>query len=150
MRVLVVGEAPGPKGPGEFGPLSSPLYEKRLPGLTSMPRVNLLPHYPGPGHGKGSKLPRDLAKMSASRLWLETPMSVRMIFMGTRVSAAFGVHYRQVKPYEPFCQWFKFWGRRVAIVPHPSGVNTWYNDPMNAKTAEYFFRETSRSIGEER
>ena len=34
--------------------------------------------------------------------------------------------------------------RRVAIIPHPSGINRWYNDSRNMKKINAFMRSTIR------
>jgi hypothetical protein len=47
--------------------------------------------------------------------------------MGRGVAAAFGL-----RPQVPVLEWREAQpGRRLAVVPHPSGRNLWYNDPAN-------------------
>jgi hypothetical protein len=47
-----------------------------------------------------------------------------------------GPEMRQV----PFLRWHG----GVAILPHPSGVNHWYNDPRNVARARRFLRSALR------
>jgi hypothetical protein len=104
--------------------------------------VNLLSYYPG-AERKGSAFPRGPARAQARKLMnaidlmhkcvnfngrrLETPDF--LLLCGSRVADAFGIH--DVK-------WKYFTEQRIlgfsypaVVVPHPSGVSRWWNDPAN-------------------
>lgn len=138
-EVLVVGEAPGPLGPSEYGPLACARYLDRMPGLMELNRINLLQSYPGAGR-RGSGFPHERAVRAADQLWRDTPIKVSMVYASVRVANAFGIGRHKTKPDYPYCEWFTFAGRRVAVAPHPSGVNRWWNVPHNADKAREFFR----------
>jgi hypothetical protein len=130
--VLIVGEAPNRSG-------KTGLAGKRMAdlGTVGLPRKNLLQEWPG-SEGKGSAFPMALAVPAAMKLWSRTPLRVPMLFVGTRVAAAFGLRDRA--EYE-FLWWREYRGRRVAVMPHPSGIVLWWNDPANVEAAGEFFRE---------
>lgn len=130
MRPLVVGEAPG-RGGGS--PLDSAAFSAKLPALRQFSRVNVLDFYPG-RDGKGALFPdRDAVK---GAIYLERHVSKQrpMIFMGTRVAWAFGLLRREYR----FCEWRQWRGRQVAVIPHPSGIVRWWNDPANRERAAAF------------
>lgn len=54
----------------------------------------------------------------------------RTILLGARVAKAFDLAALRV------CEWYG----DVAVMPHPSGRNRWYNDPANVARAEDFLR----------
>lgn len=128
-KPYVVGEAPGPR-PGV--PLEA--ARKRLAGLCGvspsvladrMEWVNLLAAWPGYGPSGGSTFPMDAAREAAARLSEVRPL----ILLGKRVAKAFGVE-------QP---WF-WWVDNIAVVPHPSGLNRWWNDPQNTARATEFWK----------
>ena len=135
MNVLAIGEAPNGRddsGAGDKVVLSSPAYERKLPGLTRLRRVNLLDSWPGP-QGKGSAFPLQTARAAAGRLWAAEPLSVRFLILSLRASFAFRMPVNG-----PRAEWFGFNGRQVAVIPHPSGIVRWWNDPENREKARTF------------
>lgn len=145
-RILLVGEAPGPRGTGV--PLAGRVGA-RLEALAGIPEgtlrerfdcVNLLPTWPGRS-GKASAFPAERTRGAAERLTAllaAEPAHGRVIFLGSRVARAFGR-----AGLEP-CYWHAtMFGKRavdVALLPHPSGVNRWWNDSLNAAIARRFLR----------
>jgi hypothetical protein len=63
------------------------------------------------------------------------------MFMGNRVSAAFGLSTRGRASLYPYCKWIAFDGRLVSVVPHPSAINRWWNSKANASLARQFIQE---------
>ena len=63
------------------------------------------------------------------------------MFVGLAVAAAFAFT-------EPPCVWRRIAipRRALGVVPHPSGVNTWYNDPANVDIARRFLREAVKAF----
>lgn len=126
-RALLIGEAPSRgRGVGAWTRLA------RLIGLTPdefWRRVklhNLLRAWPGK-QGKGDRFPLAAARRAAERL---RPQSGRVIFAGARVCKSFFI------PYIPLATFEWRHGTRVGtavIIPHPSGVNHWYNDERNRR-----------------
>ncbi|HEU4864630.1 MAG TPA: hypothetical protein VFT76_00155 [Actinomycetota bacterium] len=133
-RFLVVGEAPGRSG----GPVLE-RAERKLPGITRLPRTNLLPTYPGPAPRKGALFPIVEAREVARLLDESLPVEVSFILMGRRVAKAFG--FRSFE-YD-LLDWFvpRPGGRAFAVFPHPSGIVLWWNEPENAARARAFLRE---------
>lgn len=62
-----------------------------------------------------------------------------MLLAGKRVASAFGLDEEYLA--DPVA--FPIGGRPVAVhvVPHPSGVNRWWNEPANRERARAFLAE---------
>lgn len=89
-------------------------------------RRNLLKTWPGKSpSGKGDRWARVEARAAAARC---RPSGV-VVLLGSRVAAAFGVQDN------PPLTWFRMGRATCAILPHPSGVNRWWNDPRNVAAA---------------
>jgi hypothetical protein len=54
-----------------------------------------------------------------------------VLLLGRRVQRAFG--FEVLKPLDRY--WDSEWSPRFMMVPHPSGRNRWYNDPVNRAQA---------------
>lgn len=144
---MLVGQAPSrtsdPARPLSGEPLSTKLAA--LCGLTvpeyleAFDRRNLLPLWPGK-NGKGDLFPIRAARAAAA------DMSVLLVdrdvvFLGRNVARAFG------RPGLPFLAWHAGIGGppgRAACLPHPSGVNLWWNDERNRRAAARFLRRLLR------
>lgn len=132
--VTVVGEAPGRRGEAT-APLRGRSGETicRLAGVASLAAfrvVNLLGFFPGSA-GKGAHAPR--AAFRAAWMALEPSLSGAVLLLGKRVGAA-----AAARPV--YLEWERRGRYRLAIVPHPSGINRWWNDESNRTEAERFFR----------
>ncbi len=154
MTVFVVGEAPGdPRTRAAGGrPFDSRTRSGRrlavLLGVDEVadayPVLNLVDRWPG-RTAHGAAFPRGLASARAAALWYDLP-SGDLLLVGKRVAAAFGVS-------EEYLRWedvTRIDGRRrrtrrVAVFPHPSGVNRWWNEPRNAAAAARFARSLRRA-----
>lgn len=89
--------------------------------------VNLLPSYPGRASGKGDRFPLAEARAAAAKLEEHAPHD-RVVLLGRAVCKAFGL---RLAPLEDRVER----GRRWLHVPHPSGVNLWWNEEANAEAA---------------
>ncbi len=140
-RAVLVGQAPGSAG-DPSKPLAEGAVGKRLvalAGLTtaeyllSFDRTNLLVNWPGKC-GKGDAFDKAEATRSASL------MSYRLrgrtvVMLGRNVAEAFGF------PEEKYFKWLPwFEGGKAAVMPHPSGIVQWWNDPKNVRAASLFMR----------
>jgi uracil-DNA glycosylase len=94
--------------------------------------TNLLEHYPGKS-GRGDAFDVRLASVYARVIWPTLPR--RVVFVGKRVATAFG--FADLAP----CSWVESGDRLVALLPHPSGVNHWWNDAGNREKGRAFLRE---------
>lgn len=157
MRALVpvlVGEAPSrdtegrPPFSGRSGRRLAELLGEDLDEAFLL--ENLLQRWPGPASsGKGSAFPLGPARKSARRLVREY-RGRRFVLVGWRVAAAFGVPVHVARP----LRWYGDWAHSLdgsgagagsfAVLPHPSGVNLWWNDPANVERARRFLREAAR------
>ena len=134
MRVLLVGEAPA-RGTSRPFEGNSGRRLRELIGEEAFGRLDLTNLYKRPmprDWWKGSYFPAELARRKAKRFELPGGKSVVILLAGKRVAKAFGVKARYFEP----C----LLRRRVCyVVPHPSGVNRWYNVETNHWRAKQFF-----------
>lgn len=90
-------------------------------------RVNLLAEHPGRGAGKGDAWPKE----QAAEAWraLAPSLAGRRVALAGR--AAEGAGLKGLPP----LRWLRLGGEgepaEVCALPHPSGVNRWYNDGAN-------------------
>lgn len=136
MRVLLVGQAPSRDTCG--GPPFSGRSGRRLADLAGVKHdelrevfalVNLLDRWPGK-NGRGDAFPMGEARAAAARLDLSKHDVV--VLVGKSVARAFGIGEAE------------YFAERVGgvfVVPHPSGVNRWWNDAANEERARRFMEE---------
>lgn len=153
MSVYIVGEAPSrssdPRDPitgvcgaklAAFSGLS--LDEFR----TTFERVNLLKEWPGVADGaKGTAWSAQLSVLAMVRalsLMRNSPSST-FVLLGKRVGRAFGVerneYFVRQKGFDDFHR------HEFVVVPHPSGINRWYNSEENTKRMRRFMRGVARN-----
>lgn len=139
VKPLLIGEAPG-RVAGR--PLEGRCGERMaaLAGVTpeafyrATERRNVLDEWPGAATDKGARFPRLRASIAAGRLLAHFSPDRLVLLLGYRVARAFGVKLR-------YFEEASILRARVYVIPHPSGVNVWYNDPANVRRAERFMRE---------
>lgn len=149
MRIQFVGQAPSQETDGQ-PPFTGKcgVFLANLLGLTQKEMleqhdfINVLDHWPGRGVG-GDKFPLIQAKTAARdklEMLREKPV---VILLGNNVARAFGAtqfryftYYEIRNPVNPSDIIVK----RMAVVPHPSGVNRLWNIPGNRETASKFLR----------
>lgn len=143
---LLIGQAPGPNTDPALPlhPLPKTSTGGRLAELIGMSpvdyhrsfeRINLLQDFPGQ-HKRDDKFPLGKAKIAA-RAIVPLLRERVVILVGRNVATAFGLLE------EPFHVWMEDtqWCQAMAIVPHPSGRNHWYNKPDNRLEAQEFWKE---------
>lgn len=105
--------------------------------LRTFDRANLLPLWPGPSGRKGAAFPVVAARLLADRMIGRFRFDRTVVLLGKRTAAAFGL---SVGYFEPVMI-----GRAtVLVVPHPSGVNRWFNEPANVRRMARFMRRIVR------
>lgn len=90
---------------------------------------NLLAQYPGRASGKGDNFPLAQARAAAKQVTLRGSV----VLVGANVARAFGIRSK------PFT-WSRVGSARVAVIPHPSGLNLFWNRPVNVRRAARFLR----------
>ena len=135
--LLVVGEAPSRLSLEPLGGRCGSLLEDLLgPGAwAAADRVNLLGEWPG-REGRGSAFPLALARASASALAERFGRYRVVLLLGARVARAASLCPREL-------EWCMVRGACVGRLPHPSGVNRWWNSEENRAAARAFAREAS-------
>ena len=151
-RILLVGQAPSKKVTPALDastPGSASFRLLALMGITRdeymerFARVNLLDYWPGSinGSGSGDKFPKKAAQASARRILAQFQYPWKILCVGQRVGECF-IHKSRLTYYEwMLCPSnFPPAVRDVAVIPHTSGLNRYWNDPSNVKLAEKFLR----------
>lgn len=98
-------------------------------------RVNLIDRWSGK-NGKGDAFPISAARLKAAKVLAAVRSGTRIVVLGRAVARAFDVGLEQA----PLMRWTKINGVEIAVLPHPSGVNLWYNDARNRVCARRFMR----------
>jgi hypothetical protein len=133
--MTLVGEAPGRVGDARrvlAGRCGQRLA--RLAGLTDaeyacLRRRNVLARWPGAAAGGGARFPLTEARRAASAMHLRGTV----LLLGHRVAAAFGIR-------APYFAWSVRGAAQIAVFPHPSGVNRYWNSAAAARRAAAFLR----------
>lgn len=101
--------------------------------------VNLITRYACRRADKGDSFSMAEARQAALGLKVAFPAG-RFVLVGQQVRQAFGVRLAAT------CRWMVWGDRHVALLPHPSGINAWYNDAANRERASAFLREERRRV----
>ena len=151
-KIVLVGQAPSSKGLAPLETLTPGSSSGRLlqmMGITadeyrdSFIRLNLIDHYPGRlASGRGDKFPLKEAKKGAVRILSQFAFPHKILCVGHRVGECF-IPKSRIKYYE----WILCVSnyppavRDVAVIPHTSGLNRYWNDPDCVRLAENFLRK---------
>lgn len=141
MKTILLGQAPSaesdparPLGPDGV----SGRRLARIADMAAFELRNLLRAFPGRA-AKGDAFPKAEGQLAAAAL-IARLRGRRVIFLGRNVAEAFGFAWK-----EPMV-WHQHVGFTAARLPHPSGVNLWWNDAKNVRAAAAFLRaEAERS-----
>lgn len=147
LRPLLVGQAPSRSGATSFEGTSGAKLAK-LCGLDVVAfrerfdRVNLLEAFPG-AYSRGDAFPLRLARASARQVRSRLQGRPFVVFVGVGVSRAFEIEPRPLLEFRD--------ERSIAcpfvVCPHPSGLNTWWNDVVNREQASRFWRSLALEPG---
>lgn len=133
-RYLILGEAPGRHSTSKWssGRIRD-LADRDLDEWADW--VNLIEEWPGPAErGKGSAWNARLAVKWAEEL-RETLRDYRgVICLGRRVA---GVVLPGGGGF-PYFRWTESRGAKLVVIPHPSGIVRWWNEPENVERAREF------------
>lgn len=160
-KTLIIGQAPSKETVGKlpFSGKSGP----RFASLLGVPHerlweafevMNLIDYYPGPpkdGTKRGDAFPRIEARERAAQM-KPTLAGRTVVLVGMNVARAFG--WGDL----PFFTWqevelpripkdnggFIASQTRVCVVPHPSGINHFWNNPENVDNARSFMTQIPR------
>lgn len=144
MKPLIVGEAPSknedPERPieGRIGLRLATCAGLTLPEfLAHFDRVNLL-HVRQDTAAHGFPFDLGLATQAAAAIRRMFTNEMVVLLLGKRVAAAFGLSHADY-----FLQ-LSLNGPDIRVIPHPSGINRWWNDPKNMRSAEVFMENIVR------
>lgn len=143
FRPVVVGEAPS-RTSDPARPITG-ACGRRLAALAGLPelafrrrfvRLNLLAAWPGPSGSKGTAWRPAEARLAAERLRSRSRNRF-IVLLGRRVGAAFGLG--RADYFLPY----RVGSALAVVVPHPSGINRWYNASENVRAMGGFLRALS-------
>jgi uracil-DNA glycosylase len=107
-------------------------------------RLNVFEYWPGHSK-KGDKFPIVIARMNACRIRFSLG-NCAVLFVGVGTAKAFGIT-------EKIMMWRNYATGRIngeqfqgAILPHPSGVNRWWNSKVNRAKAQRFMHRAWKHI----
>jgi len=139
MKPLIIGEAPSKNQQleqpieGRIGLRLASMAGLTLPEfLYHFDRVNLL-HHRQDTAAHEFQFDIEAAKGEAAALKTTFKSDQIVILLGLRVADAFYAHH------DYFVQQM-IGGADVRVVPHPSGINRWWNDPANVQLAMVFMK----------
>lgn len=138
MKIVLVGEAPNRTGDPSrplMGRIGKRIADLCNLGIKDYSRAfelrNLLARWPGRS-GKGSEFPFAQAKAAAATLRLGK-RKAKFVLLGSRLAKAAGMD--SIPKFDPA----RIGKSIVIVVPHPSGINRWWNDRRNVWQARKFF-----------
>jgi len=153
MRVVILGEAPSRKSDpsrpfsGDSGRRLAKIAGVDHGELLAMfEPANLLSEWPGRSGGrKGDSLP----KSAVRRAWRRSRMELlgrRVVLASRRMAESLGVRVDRIG--------FMVWvsgaldgPAEIAVIPHPSGIVRFWNNPVNVEAARRFLAEAAECAG---
>jgi hypothetical protein len=136
-EVVIVGQAPSrtsrPRRPLRDGRTGLELRRLFGDALEELRLVNVLGRWPGSAGAKGDLFPREAARRAGRRLRRRLA-GRRVVVLGRRVEDALGLELPR-----PLV-WTDQGDLEAALLPHPSGVNLWWNEARNRSRARAFAR----------
>ena len=131
LPILLVGQAPGdPACPRLQGRSTQRFMHLLDLAPAAYQRLfhwcNLLDSFPGKA-GKGDAFPLAAARVVVMTL----PLAPVTLLLGCQVARAFSLP-------PVYFQWHAVRGCQVAVIPHPSGINHWWNTPAHRETFTRF------------
>ena len=103
----------------------------------ALSRRNLFEKYPGKC-GKGAKFDVPTARELVRQIHAEGILyGTNLLIVGRRTAKAFGYERH------PLLTWHRALAYNFAIVPHPNGVNRWWNDEVNEGLGKAFLRRVA-------
>ena len=148
VKPLIIGEAPSkneyPPSPiaGRIGKRLAACAGMTLPQfLEAFDRTNLL-YVRQDTREKGFEFDYTQAKLAAKSIYLQSNWMQRpyVLLLGKRVSKSFDVT-------ESYLEEVNLHGVKAFVVPHPSGVNRWWNDKDNEKRMYDFMMWLVTEVG---
>jgi len=149
MKLTMIGQAPSRETDGQppftgkcgvFLAMLMCITQDEM--LAQHEMLNVLQKWPGKGIG-GDKFPMVDAKIAAKKM-LPSLRNKPVILLGANVARAFGAknfaygqYYEIRDPEHPSDIVVPF----MAVIPHPSGVNRYWNRPENRDAVRKFFVE---------
>ena len=146
---IIVGQQPSGNDPDEPLSTANPIWSgARLARMANLPGDDFERHFRRVNINYN---PEDKFRVNAftraraQDLWSVFRANDRVILLGSAVEKCFAGLLPEMHPMiegqgSQFTFGLAYSGFRVAVVPHPSGLNRWYNDPSNIIAVGQFLR----------
>lgn len=146
MKPIIMGQAPARimRSHKAFDGLSG----QRLIKFMGLPTImhlhhlfdcrNLMDKYPGRAN-VGDMFPQHEASLAA-RLQARDLLGRVVVILGRGVAESFDLGWT------PWLTWVCVRGAKVSVVPHPSGVNRWWNDETNLRNGRSFLTQFAKQV----
>lgn len=108
----------------------------------STTRVNLNRRWKGKS-GKGDAFDRTEGQIKARQLLLQAETGTRFVILGKSAAECFDLEGEPLTVVERD-------GKRFLLLPHPSGINTWWNTPENKLAARHALMDFLRQERDEK
>lgn len=148
MKPIIVGQALARDSASPFEGRSGQRLARLCYGSEDLERLrrdfeltNLLDAYPGRSGAKGDAFPRAAAQRAAEAVLARLTTDSRLILCGKGVARAFNSFLERPGDW-PYFQWKLLTNIptvHAVVVPHPSGVNRWWNEHENEVRANYWW-----------
>lgn len=144
-RVLIVGQAPGRQAVG-MEPWIHTRSGQRLAAMLGVPTSELLSVVDGanildrPPVDRGGFAPGYRPAVEAGERLLVAHANRRIVACGRAVAWALGCRHRPALLTSHLCRLVDGSERTIALLPHPSGANRWWNDPLRRDQATRWLR----------
>jgi uracil-DNA glycosylase len=145
-RLLFVGQAPGKLGAKPFVGRSGKTVAKLL-GVDydamfgQHTFVNVVDEFQGKIGKKGDVF--EPSKVDAmAKIAEPASFTCGIVLCGKAVARAFGLKK------QPYLDWFRLHGKPAMVLPHPSGINMWWNDPKNKTSAQKRLRAFASKVSQ--
>jgi len=139
--ILFIGQAPHRTHDPGYRPLIDGQCGERLANLIGVDleqyarmidTMNIFDRWTG-SSAKGDVFPLQEARERAIHIWTEIKYE-KIVFVGKNVAKAFG--FARLDYFETI----EIDGRIACVIPHPSGINRFWNDKENVEKAKNFLR----------
>jgi len=146
LKSIIIGQAPHKSAAENFRPLIDGKCGYKLAEICEIKHeeyaqifetTNLINKYMGK-YGKGDIFPIKKARKKAQELWLKLDYDI-IILAGKSVANAFNIKAE-------YFQRIKIEDREIVIIPHPSGINRWWNKKENEREAKNFMKKLIKEI----
>ena len=146
LKSIIIGQAPHNSAVKNFRPLIDGKCGYKLAEICGIKHeeyarifdtINLIDEYRGKS-GKGDIFPLKEARKKVIEIWPDLNYDI-IILAGKAVASSFRIKI-------DYFQWTQIENKNITVIPHPSGINRWWNDDFNKEKAKKFMRNLIKEM----